>query len=473
VDRHDTRGVLALGAGAALLLCFDAGARVLASNDEARFAVLARDILDHGTWLLPWLGDTAYLNKPPLVAWLIALVSWPAGAVTQSTAVWPSLAAALGVVLVTWWIGRRLWDQAVGLTAGFLVLTMHGLFAQARTAMPDVVMCLALTGAMAAFVAADFGARTRPMLLCHLLLALGFLAKGPAALLGLVVIGVHGLVTGKGEWWRRLAPLRGAAVIALVIGPWWLTAINSRGAGVVRDTVVTDWLEWFQPFGHLKAHALLSPFVQTLEITLPWSPLLAIAVVAAVRARDRMPAAAAAFLFAWLGVVFAVVALSSQQRMRYYLPLCPAAALLVAVWYHHLLARRRALVGWAAAAAVVVGLVAWQVRDDVQHNAATDLAAVGAASARDDLPLYTLGVPNLVAAFYFDRPVRALDAVPMASAWLEPGYFIVDDRALAQWPAECTADRVGTGAANGRRFSVLRLAPPGCRPRAGGAPSAG
>src|SRR5437660_382191 len=83
----------------------------------------------------PRLGDTPYLNKPPLVAWLIALVSWPAGGVTQSTAIWPSLAAALGIVLVTWWIGRRLWDQAVGLTAGFVVLTMHGVFTQARTAM--------------------------------------------------------------------------------------------------------------------------------------------------------------------------------------------------------------------------------------------------------------------------------------------------------------------------------------------------
>src|SRR5437762_12871646 len=109
IDRIDgKRGVVALAGVGALLLFFDVGARVLASNDEARFAVLARDILRHGTWLLPRLGETPYLNKPPLVAWLIALASWPTGEVTQSTAVWPSLLAALGIVLVTWWIGRRL-----------------------------------------------------------------------------------------------------------------------------------------------------------------------------------------------------------------------------------------------------------------------------------------------------------------------------------------------------------------------------
>ena len=126
MDRRDTSGTLALAAGATLLLFFDAGTRVLATNDEARFAVLARDILEHGRWLLPRLGDTPYLNKPPLMAWLIALVSWPLGGVTQGSAVWPSLAAAVGLVLTTWWIGRRLWDQAVGLTAGFVMLVTFG-----------------------------------------------------------------------------------------------------------------------------------------------------------------------------------------------------------------------------------------------------------------------------------------------------------------------------------------------------------
>ena len=473
MDLKGKRGGLALGCVGALLLFFDVGARVLASNDEARFAVLARDILRHGTWLLPRLGETPYLNKPPLVAWLIALASWPTGEVTQSTAVWPSLLAALGIVLVTWWIGRRLWGQAVGLTAGFVVLTMHGVFTQARTAMPDIVLCLAMTGAMAAFVGAEFGGQPRAMLVCHLLLALGFLAKGPAALLGLAVIAVHGLVTRDGPWLRRLAPLRGAVVIVPVIAPWWLAALTSRGAGFVQGTVVTDWLQWFRPSGRLNVQALLEPLAQTLAITLPWSPLLVIAVVAVIRARDRLPAGTVAFVLAWLGVILAIVAVSSQQRMRYYLPLCPAAALLVAVWYHRILARRSAVVGWAAAAAVAVGLVAWQLRDDAQHNAATDLRTAGVASAQGDLPLYTLGVPNLVAAFYFDRPVLALDAAPLARGSLVPGYFLVDERALAGWPAGCVTDRVGDGAANGRRFSVLRLAPPGCRPLTGGAPSAG
>ena len=51
-----------------LLLFFDFGARVLATNDETRFPMLARDILAHGNWLLPRLNGLPHLNKPPLFA---------------------------------------------------------------------------------------------------------------------------------------------------------------------------------------------------------------------------------------------------------------------------------------------------------------------------------------------------------------------------------------------------------------------
>jgi 4-amino-4-deoxy-L-arabinose transferase-like glycosyltransferase len=454
----DRRGTLALLALAALLLCFDAGARGLATNDEARFPMLARDMLRHGTWLVPRLGDTPYLNKPPLEAWLIALVSWPVGAVTQATAVWPSLLAGLGIVLTTWWIGARLWSGAVGLTAGFIVLTMHGVFTLARTPMPDIVLGLAITGAMAAFVAAEFLGRARALMLCWTLLALGFLAKGPAAFLGLGVLAVYALFAGEGSRLHRLGRLRGAVAIAPMIAPWWIVAFASRGTQFVQDSVAHDWLGWFQPFAHPGVRTVLTPLEQVVDITLPWAPLLLVALVV-VRGRDTQPRGAVAFLLAWLGVVFVIVALSHQQRMRYYLPLCPPAALLIAVWYQGLRVRGRALAGWAVAAAVVVGLVVWQVRDDAGQNALTDLGGVATSGP----PLYTLGVPNLVAAFYLDRPATSLDAPRRGG--LAAGEYLVEDRALPAWPAGCAAERVGGGLANGRPFVALRVAPPGCAER--------
>src|SRR6266478_6536644 len=86
----------------AAVLSFNFGSRLLLTNDDTRFPVMARDVLVNGHWLVPALPDgTPHLVKPPLVVWLIALTSWPVGSVSVRTAVLPSLLAAIGVALLT------------------------------------------------------------------------------------------------------------------------------------------------------------------------------------------------------------------------------------------------------------------------------------------------------------------------------------------------------------------------------------
>src|SRR3989442_13621586 len=88
----------------AALLGFDLGGRVLSTNDEARFPMMARDILANGHWLLPEISGVPMLNKPPLHAWLIAVVAWPTGVASQWTAAPPSFLGALGLIALTDWL---------------------------------------------------------------------------------------------------------------------------------------------------------------------------------------------------------------------------------------------------------------------------------------------------------------------------------------------------------------------------------
>ena len=80
-----------LAAAAPLMAGLELGRRILGNNDDARFAVLAQDVLAHGLRMFPELNGAPYYNKPALLAWLIALVSWPAGSVSQLTAALPSI----------------------------------------------------------------------------------------------------------------------------------------------------------------------------------------------------------------------------------------------------------------------------------------------------------------------------------------------------------------------------------------------
>src|ERR1700681_2134830 len=125
---------------AAAVLSFNFGSRLLLTNDDTRFPVMARDVLVNGHWLVPALPDgTPHLAKPPLVVWLIALASWPAGSVSVRTAVLPSLLAAIGVVLLTYWLGRRLFGPDAGVVAGLTVATTVGIYTMAHSSMAGMV----------------------------------------------------------------------------------------------------------------------------------------------------------------------------------------------------------------------------------------------------------------------------------------------------------------------------------------------
>ena len=139
-----------------VVLGFNFGSRLLLTNDDTRFPVLARDVLLNGHWLVPALPDgTPHIMKPPLVVWPIALASWPAHAVTVRTAILPSLLAAIGVVLLTYWLGRRLFDVDMGVVAALIVAATLCLYHMAHSSMPDMVQLVTGTGAIAIYIGCD------------------------------------------------------------------------------------------------------------------------------------------------------------------------------------------------------------------------------------------------------------------------------------------------------------------------------
>ncbi len=442
---------LLLGVGA-LLLSFDWGARVLGTNDEARFPMLARDIFARGDWLYPQLNGITHLNKAPLYAWLVVLASWPGHAVTQGSAAFPSILAGLGVVALTYWLGLRLFDSAVALIAGLTVLTTHGVFTLGRVSMPDMTFCLAFTGAMAAFVAFEIDGRQSRLVAFYLLTAAAFWTKGPAALIVLVVGVVHTLSTQGRPGLRRLRLAPGCVLLALLTAPWWLLGgVLGHGASS-EDVVVYDWLLWYLPTSLPSWRTLFAPLNNTLAILFPWSVILLPALWVAARGqtgRSRFP-------LIWLAVVFVVIGLGQQQRMRYYLPLCPPAALVVAAWWSRLGLRPALYAGaWTALA---IGLILWQVHDDGRHNAGTDLSRIAFEVRETPKPLYTLKVPELVLGFYLERPVALLTDVRHLQSLVADGtdaYFVIADKEFPASGLPVDLQRTGEGRVKGARFGIF------------------
>jgi 4-amino-4-deoxy-L-arabinose transferase-like glycosyltransferase len=449
---------LLLMAVAGALFFFDLGARVLATNDETRFPLLARDILARGEWLLLQLNGRVYLNKPPLYAWLVALASWPRGVVTQTTAALPSLLAAVGLVVLTAWLGRRLFDPAAGFIAGLVATTMYGVFTLARVPMPDMLLCLAFTGAVAAFVATGAGDGRAAPVGFYALVGLAFWSKGPAGLLPLAVVIVYALAARDRRSLARLVSAPGIALLVLLVAAWWRVGAAAGREAFTEGVVQGDMLRWYLPAGGARWRVLTEPVAQTVTVLLPWVVLLPVAVASAVRSRgtDSQRWRRTLLLLVWAVVVLVAIGASREQRMRYYLPLCPPVAVLIGAWWSALPARRRGAVFAAAWLLVGASLVGLERRWTARANAATDLTELATARQRAPRPLYAVETPELVLAFYLDAPVVRLPAGPRLDEQLaraRDGYLVIADRTL---PGDASRPRpVAAGLIAGRRFSVF------------------
>src|SRR2546429_1254693 len=108
-------GVLVLSA---MLVATPAGRRPFWSSDEARFALLAQDVLDHGRWLVAEIRGRYYLNKPQLFFWAVAATALPFGRVTEASAALPALVSSLCGVAGGVPGGRLRLGWATGAVAG-------------------------------------------------------------------------------------------------------------------------------------------------------------------------------------------------------------------------------------------------------------------------------------------------------------------------------------------------------------------
>ena len=123
--------LLAVALVSAALFLTGLGGAPFVDPPEGFHAVIARDMQRLGDWITPHINGVRYFDKPPLFYWLMSAafaVFGPGEAAAQLGSAPP----AVGVAVVTAWIGTRLAGPRVGLVAGLVVAANLELYLFAR-----------------------------------------------------------------------------------------------------------------------------------------------------------------------------------------------------------------------------------------------------------------------------------------------------------------------------------------------------
>ena len=332
--------------------------------EESLYAVVARDTMADGEFVVPVLRGEPYLDKPPLLYWLMMGSYRVFGVHVWSARFVPALVAWLTVLLVFAW-GRACGGWALGF-ASAAVLTLTGDFCyRGPMVTPNGLLGLLTTAGLACGHLAVRSGRVRTGWWAVSALATGFavLTKGPV---GVVLVAVPLLMF---PWISRgfarpslRAWLLFVAGVVAIAGPWF-GAVSARQPGFVEYFFWKHNVQRFtDPFDHAKPWHFYLP--QMLLGGLPWT-ILPLAAVWQAGVNRRGPNwlsqdGVFALLSATSGFLF--FSLSGSKRSVYLVPLWPVVAFGVGTILAPVVdssaarlgLRRR---GWSALSGVVAGVM--------------------------------------------------------------------------------------------------------------------
>jgi 4-amino-4-deoxy-L-arabinose transferase-like glycosyltransferase len=320
------------------------GAPAITDSDEAFYAEAAREMIESGDWLTPTFNYEPRFQKPILYYWLTAATFRVVGPGPGAARLWSAL-AGVGLVFVTAGLARRWYDDDTALVAGAIVATGFGYVALGRMALPDLPLAFFITGTIGAALIAVGDRVPRPrrwLLLAATAAALGFLTKGPLAVVipGLVVAPIVAIE-------RRTSRLNAvdlvlaAAVFVAVAVPWYLAMGWLHGLDYLKGFFIGDNLERFATdrFNEPRPWWYYGPVV--VGGLVPWAPFLLLGAGALGRMVLRRGASGSleTRLAIWILLPLALLTVSVGKQPRYVLPLMPPLALLLA---HAIVERTRA-----------------------------------------------------------------------------------------------------------------------------------
>ncbi len=440
-------GLLALAFVVRLLTL---GAYPLTDNTEARYAEIARKMVETGDWIVPQIDyGVPFWGKPPLSMWLTAL-SYELFGVHAFAARLPSLLLTFAVCLLLGRAGVWRGDPEFGLRAAVVCATSLVVLVSAGGVMTDPAMWLGTTLSMLGFWRA-WSARSREWgLLFFVGLAVGLLAKGPVAtVLTVLPIGAWMLLTGRvREGLQRLPWSGGIVVLGALVVPWYVAA-ELRSPGFLHYFIVGEHLQRFlvpgwdgdlYGVGHAYPRGTIIGFA--LLGTLPWSPWLAWHLVRGGMARQFLPWREGdgwtLYLVCWMLAPLAFFTLSRNILPTYVLPGVAAFALLVAqVWSWRPAAERR----WPFSAGAVVVPVLCAVlavaASTVGVPSQWDLVAAHRQSSEANAPLVYFRRRPQSAAFYSQGRADRVEDVAGLRRYLVRipcAYVVTELRSMTQIP---------------------------------------
>ncbi len=318
---YDLAAIVALS----LAVCmFHLGSFGLWEPDEARYAEIAREMLQSGNLLVPHLNYVAYVEKPPLLYWLTTLSFWIFG-VSEFAARLPVALSAIVGILATYFFALRAFGRRHAILAA-AILTTTPLYALMAQVLTTDMMLTALVTIATFSLYLHWREGGRWCWVAYVAMGLAVMTKGPvgAALpifSTLLWLTINRELRGAITKFRAVA---GLLLMILIAAPWFIV-MTVREPGFADFYFIGEHLRrvFETDYSHSEAFYFYLPVLAV--GLLPWSLLVPFLTW---REVPRNPARS--FCVVAAGVTVVAFSCANAKLIPYILPAVPPLAVLIA-----------------------------------------------------------------------------------------------------------------------------------------------
>lgn len=305
------------------------GAVPLRDWDEGTIASVARGMVTSGDWIYPTIYGGPYLNKPPLMEWLMAAGYGVAGVSEWTSRLLPAMVSGLAVPLL-YGVGREVFGQRrPALLAAGVFLTLLPVVRHSRLAMRDgVAVTLFLL-----LLLCGLRARKQPIYALGIGVSLGLIAltKGILVLLlGLIAAVFLGVSQGRYLLRNRYVWL-GLVLGSLPVVLWYGAQILRYGEVYWQGHFVSQSFERVTSAIEDHQQPPWYYFLELLKYSWPWLMFWPGALVLAWRQRQR---SWGQLVLVGTGIYLGAISLMGTKLPWYIVPLYPLVALAIGGYLH-------------------------------------------------------------------------------------------------------------------------------------------
>lgn len=202
--------------------------------DEAIYAQVSKEMVQTGDWLTLHYGNIPWFHKPPLYIWITAFFFQS----FEVSEFWARAASALAgtvLILLTYFIGERIYNRSTGFIAAIVLLTSYDYARYSRSAMMDIMLTLFIFLGVYAYLRLQGGNR-KWWYVIWVSFALSFMVKSFASLLVpaaiALVIGfdnrIRDAIQSKQLW-------LGSILALVIVIPWHVLAYSKFGIEFIDE----------------------------------------------------------------------------------------------------------------------------------------------------------------------------------------------------------------------------------------------